>query len=57
MVFFALFAQRRFVDDYELGDASVSWFTEHFRCAFDYLRTVLLILKQLFFKLFSVKSL
>ena len=51
-VFFALFALHRLVDDYKLGDVSVSLFAAPLRCACIHLRTFLVALKQFFVKAF-----
>ena len=53
IVSFALLALRRLVDDYELGDVSVSLFTVQLRCAFIHFRVFSLTLKQFFFKFFN----
>ena len=52
-----LCAMRRLVDDYELGDVSVSLFTVQLRCACVHLRFLFLDSEAVFFKLFSVRRL
>ena len=44
------------IDDYELCAVSVSLFTVQLRCACIHFRTSFLTLRQIFFKLFSVRS-